>query len=87
MIMRDVGGILVGLGGILYTVIKVEPNDVNVSFMIVLALVAGMPGAAQLIAVIRGGSLIDTQSLSLQEQPSSSQSQSLPPTASNERQG
>jgi hypothetical protein len=80
MILRDIGGILVGLGLIVQQVLTVKPGELNEGVLLILALVAGMPGVAQVVSLIRGGLLTDTSSSGSQplasqaESPSSSQS-------------
>lgn len=79
MVLRDVLGIVVGLGGIIQQVLTVPPGELNEFVLLILAVVAGMPGAAQLLSLRNGGIIEPPSSPSpgqapLPESPSSSQS-------------
>lgn len=68
MVLRDIAGIFVGLGLIVQQVLTVEPGELNEGVLLILALVAGVPGASQIVSLIRGGSLT---ALSSSESPAS----------------
>lgn len=79
MVARDLGGIAVGLGGIVFQLVTVPPDHQNEMVLLILALVAGIPGASQLVSIVRNGTPIVSQSsssppevLPLPESPSSS---------------
>jgi hypothetical protein len=71
MVLRDLGGIFVGLGLTVQQVLTVKPGDLNEMVLLILALIAGVPGTAQIVSLIRGGSPTDT--LSSVPQPLASQ--------------
>jgi hypothetical protein len=79
MLVRDIGGTVVGLGGIAYQVITVPPEKMNAMVMVVLTIVAGIPGASHLLAYYRDGTstALPSQLSRSQQPPSDSQSQSL----------
>jgi hypothetical protein len=80
MVLRDVLGILVGLGGIVQQILTVPPGELNEMALLILAIVAGVPGASQFASLIRNGtptalpSLPSPPSEPLPDSPSSSQS-------------
>lgn len=83
MVIRDLAGIIVGLGGIVYHLVTVPPDLQNEMTLLILALVAGVPGASQLLTIVsnaRNGSPTDSSSLPSQpgaplpDSPSSSPS-------------
>lgn len=68
-VVRDVGFLLVGFGGILYQQIT---NQVDVALLIVYTTMLGIPGAIGLLQLGRGR----------QETPSTAGQQSSPPSSS-----
>lgn len=80
MVLRDIGGIVVGLGGIIQQLLTVPPGELNEMALLILAIVAGVPGASQFVSLIRNGSPTELPSSQfpppqpLPDSPSSSQS-------------
>lgn len=70
MVFRDTAGIFVGLGLIIQQVLTVKPGELNEGVLLILALIAGVPGTAQIVSLIRGGSPTDTSSSGSQPLPS-----------------
>lgn len=78
MVLRDVAGIVVGLGGIIHQVLTVPPGDLNEFVLLILAVVAGMPGAAQLLSLRNGGAIDGSSSQSPVPAPLPDSSSSSP---------